>query len=135
MTKRGLDQVNGRPAVEGMGGVGMPEPVGRDGKVDAGAPRGLAGSRPSQHLAQQGKRTIFNLLGPLVNPARPNIQIIGVYDAKITEAEYRREYQVVQRELEKGKGEPSRQFYYMSNMNRYRVSPVRVPVIASPPPG
>src|SRR5438067_181479 len=37
--------------------------------------------------------------------------------AKITEAEYRREYQVVQRELEKGKGEPSRQFYYMSNSN------------------
>lgn len=38
-----------------------------------------------QHLAQQGKRTIFNLLGPLVNPARPNIQVIGVYDAKITD--------------------------------------------------
>lgn len=27
-------------------------------------------------------RTIFNLLGPLVNPLRPNGQIIGVYDPK-----------------------------------------------------
>lgn len=49
--------------------------------------------------------------------------------AKITRPEYTREYQVVQRELEKGKGEPDRQFYYMASMNRYRVSPARVPVI------
>ncbi len=28
-------------------------------------------------------RTIFNLLGPLVNPLRPNRQIIGVYDSKL----------------------------------------------------
>ncbi|HZZ44469.1 MAG TPA: pitrilysin family protein [Tepidisphaeraceae bacterium] len=49
--------------------------------------------------------------------------------AKITRPEYTREYQVVQRELEKGKGEPDRQFYYMAAMNRYRVSPARVPVI------
>ena len=34
--------------------------------------------------------------------------------AKITVPEYRREYEVVQRELEMGKGEPDRQFYYMS---------------------
>ena len=34
--------------------------------------------------------------------------------AKITVPEYRREYQVVQRELEMGKGEPDRVFYYIS---------------------
>lgn len=49
--------------------------------------------------------------------------------AKITPEEYRREYEVVQRELEMGKGEPDRVMYYMSAMNRYRVSPARVPVI------
>jgi zinc protease len=49
--------------------------------------------------------------------------------AQITVPEYRREYQVVQRELEMGKGEPDRQFWYMAAMNRYRVSPARVPVI------
>jgi zinc protease len=49
--------------------------------------------------------------------------------AKITVPEYRREYQVVQRELEMGKGEPDREFYYISQMNRYHVSPARVPVI------
>ncbi|HWE00762.1 MAG TPA: pitrilysin family protein [Tepidisphaeraceae bacterium] len=52
-----------------------------------------------------------------------------VLGAKITVPEYKREYQVVQRELEMGKGEPDRQFYYLSAMNRYRVSPARVPVI------
>ncbi|HZK79404.1 MAG TPA: pitrilysin family protein, partial [Humisphaera sp.] len=49
--------------------------------------------------------------------------------AKITVPEYKREYQVVQRELEMGKGEPDRQFFYLAAMNRYRVSPARVPVI------
>jgi len=49
--------------------------------------------------------------------------------AQITPAEYRREYEVVQRELEMGKGEPDRQFYYMAAANRYKVSPARIPVI------
>ncbi len=49
--------------------------------------------------------------------------------ARITPEEYAREYEVVQRELEKGKGEPRRQFYYLSQKNRYRVNPARVPVI------
>ena len=52
-----------------------------------------------------------------------------VLGALITPNEYRREYQVVQRELEMGKGEPDRQFWYLSQMNRYRVSPAQYPVI------
>ncbi|HWB52986.1 MAG TPA: pitrilysin family protein [Tepidisphaeraceae bacterium] len=56
-----------------------------------------------------------------------------VLGALITPDEYHREYQVVQRELEMGKGEPDRQFWYLSQMNRYRVSPARVPVIGYQP--
>lgn len=32
-----------------------------------------------------GIRTLFNLLGPLVNPVRPSAAVIGVYDASLTE--------------------------------------------------
>jgi zinc protease len=49
--------------------------------------------------------------------------------AKITPAEYAREYEVVQRELEMNKGEPERVFYLLTQSNRYRVNPARVPVI------
>lgn len=49
--------------------------------------------------------------------------------AKITPEEFAREYQVVQRELEMGKGEPDRVFWKLLNENRYRISPARVPVI------
>ncbi len=34
---------------------------------------------PARRLcAEKGQRTIFNILGPLLNPARPNAQLIGV---------------------------------------------------------
>jgi anthranilate phosphoribosyltransferase len=36
---------------------------------------------PRQEL---GQRTIFNLLGPMLNPARAKRQLIGVYDLKLT---------------------------------------------------
>lgn len=52
-----------------------------------------------------------------------------VLGAKITLEEYAREYQVVQRELEMGKGEPDKIFYEMAAANRYQVHPIRVPVI------
>lgn len=34
-------------------------------------------------LAGEGQRSIFNLLGPLLNPARPPYQLLGVFDAKL----------------------------------------------------
>jgi anthranilate phosphoribosyltransferase len=39
--------------------------------------RGVAGAR--KILSTQGKRTAFHLLGPLVNPARPEIRMVGVF--------------------------------------------------------
>ncbi len=37
-------------------------------------------------LAAEGQRSIFNLLGPLMNPAKPDYQLIGVYDRQLTGA-------------------------------------------------
>ena len=34
-------------------------------------------------LAKEGVRTIFNLIGPLLNPAQPECQLIGVMDSKL----------------------------------------------------
>jgi anthranilate phosphoribosyltransferase len=45
--------------------------------------RALAEMR--QRLAKQKTRTIFNLLGPLLNPARPKRQLIGVFSQRLTE--------------------------------------------------
>ena len=35
-------------------------------------------------LAAEGQRSIFNILGPLLNPARPDFQLIGVFDPALT---------------------------------------------------
>jgi len=44
--------------------------------------RAIAGMR--QRLARQNIRTVFNLLGPLLNPARPARQLIGVFSPRLT---------------------------------------------------
>jgi len=36
-------------------------------------------------LGAEGKRTIFNILGPLINPARPAMQLLGVYHPRWVE--------------------------------------------------
>ena len=37
-------------------------------------------------LAAEGQRSIFNVLGPLLNPGRPDYQLIGVFDPMLTRA-------------------------------------------------
>lgn len=36
-----------------------------------------------KELATEGCRTVFNILGPLLNPVRPDYQLVGVFDAKL----------------------------------------------------
>ncbi|UAB71719.1 anthranilate phosphoribosyltransferase [Vibrio sp. SCSIO 43132] len=48
------------------------------------APQYHGGVRHAMPVRQTMKtRTIFNILGPLINPARPNIELMGVYDAAL----------------------------------------------------
>ncbi len=37
-------------------------------------------------LAEKGVRTIFNIIGPLMNPARPECQLVGVYNRELCPA-------------------------------------------------
>ena len=48
------------------------------------APQYHAGVRHAMSVRRAfGTRTIFNVLGPLANPARPPVQIVGVYDPEL----------------------------------------------------
>jgi zinc protease len=52
-----------------------------------------------------------------------------LFTSKIPENEYKREYEVVQRELEKDNGEADWVFYQLGVSNRYIKSPYRMPVV------
>jgi anthranilate phosphoribosyltransferase len=43
--------------------------------------KAVAGVR--KKLAERGVRTIFNIIGPLLNPVRPQCQLVGVYDPEL----------------------------------------------------
>lgn len=38
-----------------------------------------------QALAEKGQRSVFNILGPLINPAKPSYQLLGVFSDTVVE--------------------------------------------------
>lgn len=38
-----------------------------------------------QALAEKGQRSVFNILGPLINPAKPSYQLLGVFSDSVVE--------------------------------------------------
>ena len=66
--------------------LAMPAQTARQALDDLGvcflfAPEYHGGVRHAMPVRQTLKtRTIFNVLGPLINPAKPNIELMGVYD-------------------------------------------------------
>nr|WP_086939584.1 anthranilate phosphoribosyltransferase [Thaumasiovibrio occultus] len=66
--------------------LAMPAETAREALDELGvcflfAPQYHGGVRHAMPVRQTLKtRTIFNVLGPLINPARPNIELMGVYD-------------------------------------------------------
>ena len=48
------------------------------------APTAHGAARHAAHARKQiGKRTVFNLLGPLTNPAGAQVQVLGIYSAEL----------------------------------------------------
>ena len=39
-----------------------------------------------QNLARKGRRTVFNILGPLINPAKPAFQLLGVFSPNLVQS-------------------------------------------------
>jgi zinc protease len=75
-------------------------------------------------------RTAFFVNTTNDNAAKAVDLVTGwMFGARITPAEYARLYEVVQRVLVMYMGEAYWVYYDLSNFNRYRVSPARVPVI------
>ncbi len=88
----------------------------------------LIGNNSNAYTTEDRTAFFVNTTGPHAEEA-VDLVTGWLTGAKIDPDEYRREYQVVQRELERGKGNPDFTFYEMAAANRYHVNPARVPVI------
>jgi zinc protease len=86
------------------------------------------GNNSNAYTSSDHTAYFINTTGERLNEA-VDLVTGWMFGALITPDEYKREYEVVQRELEKDKGEPDWVMYLLSEANRYRISPARVPVI------